>query len=469
MAINTLADWRANGAHARQSILGRPRRKDEGREPDGEDEDDVKRSPATEHHIQTFFDALQAGDTAEQSHALAKIVDTWRADNNAGGLPVYAHQPLPNAFAKSLGEVMRSAPNPEGKSMMASLATKLEPGARLSVSQQLAGQLAQGTQSPMPRQKPQRPIPYNDNDQVQPHAPTWSPEEHQRTWMEWLRSWTESPEPKLPVEVTPRSSVSWDEELRQRSAAGARNRQRQERFDDERAHAGIPLSPDEQLRRDVAGDLRRRGKEPLYLSPKAAHPDDPYKDRVAWPAQPQFQEGATDVTVVSPWGPRFNNTQFHPGVDFRNRRGRPAFSPKNGTILAVSQSPRGGNEVFVLLDDGSIVSYAHTSILDDGQGRKLVPGDEVYAGQLIGWSDGSGVKADGTPNDPHTHISYYPPGTPVDPDTKKPLQGPAPHSPTTKARTQSDPFDGLGYSRNPRLLNREGYTGKQPMRVDRSP
>jgi hypothetical protein len=43
MAINTLADWRGNGAHARQSILGRPRRKDEGRAPDHEDADEVQR------------------------------------------------------------------------------------------------------------------------------------------------------------------------------------------------------------------------------------------------------------------------------------------------------------------------------------------------------------------------------------------------------------------------------------------
>jgi murein DD-endopeptidase MepM/ murein hydrolase activator NlpD len=319
----------------------------------------------------------------------------------------------------------------------------------------------------MPRHKPQRPIPYNEKDRMQPHAPTWIPEEHQRTWLEWLQSLIESPEPKLPVEVTPRSDVGWDEELRQRAAAGARNRHRQEQFDNYRAQSGKPISPDEQLKRDIAADLRRRGKEPLYFSPKAAHPDDPYKDRTAWPAQPQFQDGETDVTVVSPWGLRFNDTNFHPGLDFRNRPGRPAFSPKNGTILAISQSPRGGNEVFILLDDGSIVSFAHTRALDDGQGRKLDVGDEVYAGQLIGWSDGSGVDGSGKPVTAHTHISYYPPGTPVDPDTKKPLQGPRPHDPSTMARTQRDPFDGLGYRREPRRLNAEGYTGKQPMIVDR--
>ncbi len=240
-------------------------------------------------------------------------------------------------------------------------------------------------------------------------------------------------------------------------------------FDEEQAWFGKKISPDEELRRKVAADFKSQtGQDPLHFSPKAAHQDDPYKDRVAWPVQPQFQENnATDVVVVSPWGQRFNNTQFHPGTDFRNRRGRPAFSPKNGTILAISNSPRGGNEVFILLDDGSIVSYAHTGILDDGQGRKLMVGDEVYAGQLIGWSDGSGVKGDGTPNDPHTHISYYPPGTPVHPTKKTPLQGAASHSPTTTARTQSDPFDALDYRRRPRVLNRDGYTGKQPQREER--
>ncbi len=133
MAINTLADW--NGAHARQSILGRPRRKQEGRDPHSEDTDEVQRSPATDHHIQTFFDALEAGDTSEQSHALGKIVQSWRADNNAGGLPVYAHPSLPNAFANSLAQLIHS--NTDSKSAAEGVATKLEPGARISMFQQL--------------------------------------------------------------------------------------------------------------------------------------------------------------------------------------------------------------------------------------------------------------------------------------------------------------------------------------------
>lgn len=64
----------------------------------------------------------------------------------------------------------------------------------------------------------------------------------------------------------------------------------------------------------------------------------------------------------------------------------------------------------------------------------MLPGDEVYAGQKIGFSDGSGK---GTP---HTHYMYYPPGTPIDPDTGLPMRGPDDHRRNAPARTQVDPF-----------------------------
>ncbi len=175
MAINTLADWRQNGVHARQSILGRPRPKEAGRELDGEDEDEVQRSPATEHHIRSFFDALQAGNTSEQSHALAKIVDTWRADNNAGGLPVYAHQPLPSGFANELAKVVQSGP--DGKPAAEGITAKLEPGARLSVFQQVREAVSNQVRNASAPQ-PDRPLAYsmtaiaggddNDNDLTSP-------------------------------------------------------------------------------------------------------------------------------------------------------------------------------------------------------------------------------------------------------------------------------------------------------------
>jgi murein DD-endopeptidase MepM/ murein hydrolase activator NlpD len=444
MAINTLADWRGNGAHARQSILGRPRRNESGREPVREDEDEVQRSPATEHHIQSFFDALQAGDMSEQSHALAKIVDAWRADNNAGGLPVYAHLPLPSAFANELAKVAQSGP--DGKSAAQGITAKLEPGARLSVLQQLS----------VPRQiPPQIPsqIPNRNGFDPLERAPTWAPEQTPR---ERAGSRPVSPPPPV-VERT------WQQELDARAQSGGRRNALEEWGESFWSLFGYPISPDEQLRRQKAGELERQGSHPIYFGPRDPLPDDPYKDRVAWPVKPE--SGSPDVIVKSPWGRRTlpSGDEFHPGVDFRNRKGQPAFSVMNGTILRIERTPGGGgNQVFVLNDDGSIVGFAHTDALDG-----LQEGDEVYAGQLIGMSDGSG----GTPAKPpvpHTHISYYPPGTPVDPRTRKPLQGPNPHDLSVRARTQSDPLDGLRLSRPPRRLTPDGYTGQTPMRVDRS-
>ena len=447
MAINTLSDWRSNGALSRQSILGRPHRKD-GRERPNEDE--VLRSRATEHHIQTFFGALEVGDESEQSHTLAKIVQSWRADNNAGGLPVYAHLPLPSAFANELANVVHSGL--DGKPAAEGITAKLEPGARLSVLQQLRSSPSPSYPRQLPPPMPSH-IPNRNAFDPLERAPTWAPEQTPRER-------AESPQVSPPPPIVERT---WQQELTARARSGERRNAFEEWGETLWSYLGYPISPDEQLRRQKARELEGQGVRPMYFGPRDPLPDDPYKDRVAWPVKPE--PGTPDVIVKSPWGPRplRGGQQFHPGTDFRNRKGDPVFAPVNGTILSIeTNAGAGGNQVFILNDDGSVVGFAHTGALDG-----LHPGDEVYAGQLVGMSDGSG----GTANDPvvpHTHISYYPPGTPVDPRTRKPLQGPNPHDLNVKTRTQSDPLDGLRLSRPPRRLTPDGYTGKTPMRVDRT-
>jgi murein DD-endopeptidase MepM/ murein hydrolase activator NlpD len=109
-------------------------------------------------------------------------------------------------------------------------------------------------------------------------------------------------------------------------------------------------------------------------------------------------------------------------------------------------SKGGGNQIFVLLDDGTIVGFSHTKWMDGMQ-----EGDEVYAGQQVGESDGSGT------TEPHTHMSVYPPGTPIDEITAPPvLKGQAPSERYYAARKPSqnpddhqldDPARGLHYKR----------------------
>jgi murein DD-endopeptidase MepM/ murein hydrolase activator NlpD len=191
------------------------------------------------------------------------------------------------------------------------------------------------------------------------------------------------------------------------------------------------------------------------ISPKDPYPEDPYRDRTAWPVRP---DASGKVTVRSPYGKRWlpgaPGPEFHPGADFDNPIGGDVFAPKNGTILRIEPNSRGGgNQIFILCDDGSIIGISHTKWLEGMQ-----EGDEVYAGQHVGVSDGSGTfsKRDGKLH-PHTHISLYPPGTPVDvllaPPTlkgaspseeyysaRKPPWNPRDHDISAQTRLQVDPF-----------------------------
>jgi RHS repeat-associated protein len=98
--------------------------------------------------------------------------------------------------------------------------------------------------------------------------------------------------------------------------------------------------------------------------------------------------------IMSQYGRR--GTGFHSGVDIENPMGESAYATDNGTIIKVWNNPRGGNQILVLNDDGTISGYAHTApIVSEGQ--------RVNEGQPIGYSDNSG-KTTG----PHLHFTFRP-------------------------------------------------------------
>ena len=218
--------------------------------------------------------------------------------------------------------------------------------------------------------------------------------------------------------------MDWNAELQRRTARG----QLLQLF------GQFPDTTNSPARAQMVDDALRQGK--VILSPKLnAFSEDPYADRVSLPVDP---DRTGTVVVVSPYGPRQKENapagqmEFHPGVDFRNndpQGPRRALSPKNGTILKIEpNSSVGGNQIFVLHDDGSMSGFAHTGALPG-----LGEGDEVYSGQQIGISDGSGTK------NMHTHYSYYPPGTPIDPQTRKPINA-GEHDPTASVRSPVVPI-----------------------------
>jgi murein DD-endopeptidase MepM/ murein hydrolase activator NlpD len=418
-------------------------------------------SNEVEDAISSYFQALDQGDEYGVRQSANEMKDRTRAHFQRQGVPVFAHPVLPPQFVQGVAAMVRHLPDSDRRLEIDNLAGQSGPDLKASVARELVLGLAA-----IPSAAPARaPATGGRNREIR-HAPTWVP---QTTFLEDVGDYLFPKSPRVrwnegepvPVDNTRRNGDAWDRELFARARLGGENRAAQA------AWGKVIQTPDEKLTKDVIAG-QPRGREPIFLSGKEAHPDDPYKDRVSWPVEPEV--GDNNVVVRSPYGPRVRNNrlEFHVGVDYRSRLappGGPVFSPMNGTILRIEEnSAEGGNQIFILHDDGSISGFSHTRVL-----KGLQEGDEVYVGQQIGNSDGSGTKApDGKPA-PHTHHSYYPPGTPIDPLTLKPIAGRDARDVNAPARLQKDPLERFRLLRNAKPLNPEGYTGRTPMRVERGP
>lgn len=415
------------------------------------------RSPAIDRAIDHWNIAKEEGDEHGLRTAAKGIVDATSAAFKLQGVPTFAHPVLPPQFVKAEVASLSGLSGDRRNGAIGELLNLFDPSARPGGMQQFVA--AQATPPSFPPLRPSIPLdprsqatqptaPWNRNDPLK-HAPTWEMPAHvppprsptwlERQWNNWFADIHEGPPT---VKETP-----WDREYHDRAQSGSLLRKQKEFADFwTGVTKGTKPPPDEMLRRQLIDDTVRKGDQPVFLSPKAPHPDDPYKDRVSWPVGPN--PGDQSVVVTGPFGNRtYQNdhgrmvSDFHPGTDFRNRPGEPVFSPKNGTILkTVRNSGGGGNLIYVLHDDGSISAFFHTGSLSGMQ-----EGDEVYAGQHIGHSDGSGV------GPPHTHYSYFPPGTPIDPRTGLPMRGKDDHDRNAVARTQVDTFGPQGpYHRSTR-------------------
>lgn len=111
--------------------------------PDDESALDERAIPSsrTNTAIRAYFDARESGDTASAWDAVRDAAMNWRADNNAGGLPVYGHLPLPKAFAADIARELEK--NDAGRSPpLRELLVQLDPGLAKQVRSQLEDALA---------------------------------------------------------------------------------------------------------------------------------------------------------------------------------------------------------------------------------------------------------------------------------------------------------------------------------------
>lgn len=93
------------------SLLGRSAKRrlrstvDPVRDDDSGRNDEPVPSTATSLAIRDYFAAWRADDQSEPSRALRRVVDAWRGDTAASGVPAFAHLPLPGEFARNVSDL----------------------------------------------------------------------------------------------------------------------------------------------------------------------------------------------------------------------------------------------------------------------------------------------------------------------------------------------------------------------------
>ena len=110
--------------------------------------------------------------------------------------------------------------------------------------------------------------------------------------------------------------------------------------------------------------------------------------------------------LSSEYGPRdLFGHNFHNGVDLPIPTGTRVNAMANGTVVAASFEPGGGNYVRIKYDNGYETFYCHL------KGATVKAGDRVQAGQQVAISDNTGKYTTGA----HLHMEVKVNGTRVNP------------------------------------------------------
>ncbi len=144
--------------------------------------------------------------------------------------------------------------------------------------------------------------------------------------------------------------------------------------------------------------------EPDPAPPSA---DDEYDGSFIWPVQ------SSDMYVSSEYGWRFDNTDFHTGIDVtRNAAmGKPYVASASGTVIYAGWDPNGaayngGYGQMIMIDhgDGFVTLYGHSSALYVSVGQQVKQGEVIGAIGETGWAYG-----------PHVHFEIRVNGSTVNP------------------------------------------------------
>ena len=109
--------------------------------------------------------------------------------------------------------------------------------------------------------------------------------------------------------------------------------------------------------------------------------------------------------VSSPYGLRWNGSDFHPGIDIANDMGTPIVATADGTVVTAGWNSGGyGNMVDIDHGNGVLTRYGHAMQV------VVAPGQYVHRGQVIAYMGSTGYSTG-----PHVHYEVRVNGTPVNP------------------------------------------------------
>lgn len=125
-----------------------------------------------------------------------------------------------------------------------------------------------------------------------------------------------------------------------------------------------------------------------------------------------FPHDTTDAWFSNSWGNRRSGGRRHQGTDIISPRGTKIVAVRDGVVTKLGKHRMSGYFIRIDHGDGWMTVYMHlnndTLGTDDGKGgtwtafyATLMEGDEVQAGEVIGYVGDSG-NAEGTK--PHTHF-----------------------------------------------------------------
>jgi peptidoglycan LD-endopeptidase LytH len=111
-------------------------------------------------------------------------------------------------------------------------------------------------------------------------------------------------------------------------------------------------------------------------------------------------KGVTQKDLRDTWGEARSNGRKHEGIDIFAPRGTDVISPTDAVVTHIGYGGAGGNYVYTANPGKESFYYAHLEKVADG----LTVGDELKAGDLIGYVGNSGNASGGST---HLHFTIY--------------------------------------------------------------